>query len=90
MHKKCNTIHVCAFLGMQNHIIKVNPGVEGGCIPLYLVEEPLWDSYKKILTFYLNIFVQKCKIEFKETKKPDPFFPIFWVGQKRANKHLFF
>ena len=28
MQKKCNTIHVCAFLGMQSLRIKVNPGVE--------------------------------------------------------------
>ena len=28
MQKKCNTIHVCAFLGMQSLKIKVNPGVE--------------------------------------------------------------
>ena len=23
-------------------------------------------------------------------KKADPYFPMFWFGQKRANKHLFF
>ena len=26
----------------------------------------------------------------KKKKKPDPYFQIFWVGRKRANKHLFF
>ena len=40
-----------------------------------------------ILTFYCNIFVEKCKIE---GKKADPYFPIFGVDRKRANKHLFF
>ena len=38
---------VCAFLGMQNFRIKVNPGVERCCIPLYLSKEPFWDSSKK-------------------------------------------
>ena len=28
--QKCNTIHMCALLGMQNLRIKVNPGVERG------------------------------------------------------------
>ena len=27
--------------------------------------------------------------ESKEEKKADPYFPIFWLGQKRANKHCF-
>ena len=41
--------------------------------------------------FILNIFVSKYKSEYqKKKKKADPCFPIFWVGQKRANKHLFF
>ena len=30
MQKKCNTIHVCTFLNMQNLRIKVNPGDERG------------------------------------------------------------
>ena len=25
----------------------------------------------------------------KKKKKTDSYFPIFWVGRKRANKHLF-
>ena len=35
---------------------------------------------------YLVNEVSKKK---KKKKKADPYFPIFWVGQKRANKHLF-
>ena len=30
MQKKCNTIHVRPFLGMQSLRIKINPGVERG------------------------------------------------------------
>ena len=56
--------------------------LKGGCIPLYLVKEPFWDSYKKNLTCCLNIFVKNAKLSIKKR----PFFPIFWVGRKRANK----
>ena len=66
--------------------IKLILMLKRGCIPLNLVKEPFWDSYKKILTFYLNIFVEKCKIEYK---KKDPFFPKFWVGQKKGKQTSF-
>ena len=66
-------IHVCAFLGTRNLRIKVNPGVERRCIPqLYLVKEPFLGylfKKKKVLTFYLNIFVKKCKIEYLKKKR---------------------
>ena len=53
--QKCNIIHVCAFLGMQSIRINLILVLEGGCIPLYLFKGPYWDSYKKILMFYLDI-----------------------------------
>ena len=43
-----------------------------------------------ILTFYFQILVRKYKTERKKKKKNSRPFLIFWVGQKRANKHLFF
>ena len=37
-----------------------------------------------------NWELKKKKKKKKKEKKADPYFPIFWVGRKRANKHLFF
>ena len=47
MWKKCNTIHMCAFLGMQNLKIKLILVLKGGCIPLDLFKGHFWDCYKK-------------------------------------------
>ena len=50
---------------------------------------PFGDS-NYILSFHFNNFVKKCKIIIIiKKKKDDPYFPKFWIGQKRANKHLF-
>ena len=76
--------------------IKLILVLKGGCILLYLVKEPFGNSYKRILTFYLNIFVTKNQIEYPKktkqnktkTKKNFFYFSIFWVGLKRANTHL--
>ena len=38
--------YVCAFLGMQSLRINLILVLGGGCIPLYLVKEPFWVSYK--------------------------------------------
>ena len=50
----------------------------------------------RLVTFNFDIFVEKYKVEYqikkrnKKRNKADPFFLIFWIGWKRANKHLFF
>ena len=70
--------------------------LKGGCIPLYLVKETFWDIYKKkILAFYLNIFVKKCKIEYQKKKKKKKkkeksrlFFPsnvLGWLEKGQTN-----
>ena len=59
-------------------------GAGGGCIPLYLVKVHFWDSY---FIFWKKKEEEKKK---KKKRKPDPLFSKFWVGQKRANKHIFF
>ena len=66
--------------------------LKGGCIPLYLVKEPFWDSYEKILTFYLNILVnflsKNAKLSIKK-KKPTLFFQYFRsVGKGQTNIFL--
>ena len=44
-----------------------------------------------ILTFNFNNFVLEIQnYRIKKKKKDDLYFPKFWVGWKRANKHLFF
>ena len=89
---------VCALLGMQQNLrIKVNPGVERGLYSIASGKRTFWDSYNKIVTFYLNIFVKKCKTEYqkqnkqkKQTnkKKTDPFFPNI-LGRSEKGKHTF-
>ena len=81
-------LHSRACRGSDLKVILV---LKGGCIPLYLVKEPSWDSYTKILTFYLNIFVTNAKLSKQKKKNSQPFFSQFlWVGRKRANIcHLF-
>ena len=52
-----------------------------------------------ILTFLLTFLFKDAKLRIqkqnktkqnKKQKKADPYFPLFWVSRKRANKHLFF
>ena len=87
MHKKCNIIHVCVFLGMQSLRIKVNPGVERGCIPLYLDKEPFWDSYKKVEHFIWTFLLQIQNWISKKKKKKDN--PFFLVGKGQTNIYFF-
>ena len=55
---------------MQSPRIGLILTLEEGCIPLYLVKVPFWDSYYiHILTFYFNIFDEKCKLGIKRKKK---------------------
>ena len=61
MEKKYNIIHVCEFLGMQTLRIGLILVLEGGCILLYLVKVPFWDS-----TIYSNILF--WTFLFKNTK----------------------
>ena len=44
--------------------------------------------YIYILTFCFHILFKNAKLRIR--KKADPYFPIFWVGWKRANKHFFY
>ena len=97
--KKCNTIHVCAFLGMQNLRIKVNLGVERGLYSIWL-KKLSGTIIKKILTFYVNIFVKKCKIEHQKKKKQNKkkkgkkkaylFFPNILGRSKNGKQTSFF
>ena len=79
---------MCAFLGMQSHRIGKILALEGGCIPLYLVNVPFRDSYCIFWHFLLKFLYKNAKLRIKK-KKADPYFSIFWVGRKRANKNLF-
>ena len=70
--------------------------LKGGCILLYLVKEPFGDSYKRILTFYLNIFVTKNQIEYQKktkqnkTKTKKPFFFLQYFGSVgKGQTHIF-
>ena len=47
MQKKCNTIHVCGFLGMQNLRIKGDPGVEMGVVFHYIWSKNLFGTVIK-------------------------------------------
>ena len=62
-------------------------GVGRYCIPLYLVKIPFWYSYYIFWHSILTFVFKNTKLSFK--KKADPYFLIFWVGRKRANKHFF-
>ena len=70
--------------------LKLTLVLKGGCIPLYLVKEPFWNSYKQVLSFNLNIFVKKCKnwVSRKEKKKPTLIF--HYLGQSEKGKQTFF
>ena len=67
--KKCNIIHVCAFLGMRSLLIGLILVLEGGCISFYPFKVPFFEWLLYIQTFYFNIFVWKCKIEYWKKKK---------------------
>ena len=68
-----------------------DPGVGRGCIPLYLVTKNTFlDSYYRFGHSILTVLFKKTKLSITMEKKADSYFPIFWVCQKRANKHLFF
>ena len=81
---------VCIFGQAEPSELVLFYNVGGGYILSYLIEVSFWDSFyifwQFILTFFLKI---QNKNQKKTNKKPDPYFPISWVGQKRANKHLF-
>ena len=65
-----------------------DPSVGRGCIPLCLVKISFFTvtTYSDIL-FWTFLF-KNTKLGRK--KNADPCFPIFWVGQNRANKHLLY
>ena len=83
-------VHSWACRASELKLILVLKGV---CIPLYLVKEPFWDSYKKNLTFNLNIFVKNAKLNIKKKKKKKksrPFFPKFFGSVGKGQRNIFF
>ena len=85
MQEKCNTIHVCAFLGMQNlelMLILVLKGV----VFLYIWLKNLLGQLFKNSNILFEHFCQKMQNWVSKKKKAEPLS----VGRKRANKHLFF
>ena len=66
--------------------------LKGGCIPLYLVKELFWDSYKKFYHFIWTFLLKMQNRVLKQTnkqKKADPFANFLGQSTKRANKHFF-
>ena len=91
MQKKCNIIHVCAFLPFLGNAEPQNwfdPSVGSGCIQKYLVKIPFWESYFIFWHFILTFMLKNTRLS--GGGEADSCFPIFCVGRKRANKDLFF
>ena len=66
--KKCNFINVCAFLGMQSLRIGLILVLEM-VVFQYIWLNTFLGQILYILTFYLNVFVEKYKVEHKKKKK---------------------
>ena len=80
--------HSCvyAFLGMQSPRIVLILVLEW----LYSIIAglmPFGDSYSISDILFEHFYLKIQNRELK--KKADPDFQIFWVGRKRANKHVF-
>ena len=69
-----------------------DPGVGRYCIPVhYILLKYLLGTvtiYSDIL--FLHFLFKNSKLSIEKKKRKDHYFPIFWVGWQRANKHLFF
>ena len=92
MQKKCNTIHVCAFLGMQSLRIKVNPDVERG---LYSIISGWRTCLGQLLktnkqTNKNTLIEYQKKKRKKERKKADPSTWFFWSVRKGQTNIFFF
>ena len=82
---------VCILGHAQPRIGQLILAVEGvvfHCISGWSVLFGIWDSYYIFWQFILIFLFSIAKLKIKK-KKADSYFPIFWVGRKRANKHLF-
>ena len=78
---------VCAFLGIQSPRIGLILG--RGLYSIIFSLSAFLGQLLYILTFYSTFLCKNAKLRIKKKKKQvDPFFQIFWVGRKRAKKHL--
>ena len=68
-----------------------NPGVGGGCIPLYLVKVPFWDSNYIFWHFILTFLFKNGKLRIKEKeKKSRPLFSDILDGSEKGKQTPFF
>ena len=81
MQKKCNTIHVFAFLGLKLILV-----LKGDC----MFKKTFWDSNKKINILFKNIFVKNTKLSMKKKEKSRPFFPNILGRSEKGKQTSFF
>ena len=83
---------VCAFLGMKSPRIGLILVLEG-VVFHFIWFKCLFETvtiYSDKLFEHICLKMQKLRIKKIKKNTPDPYFQIFWVGRKRANRHIYF
>ena len=82
--------HLCVYiLGHAEPQNWFDPGVGSGCIPIYLVKIPFWDSYYMFWHFILTFFIEEYKVEYHKKKRPTLVFRFFGSFVKGQTNFFF-